>query len=107
MQPENARSNHMELQVDVDKLAMPEFNALWSKINAKSVYVVDFDAEELIQKAITSLNSTLRVFKIHFQVETGVRYNQIQRRAAVRHVLCKGRIRQLWRDHNGKLQCEV
>ena len=42
MQPENARSNNVELQVDEDKLAMPEFKALWSKINAKSIYIVDF-----------------------------------------------------------------
>ena len=72
MQPENARSNNVELQVNKDKLAMPEFKALWSRINAKSAYVVDFDTEELIQKAILSLNSKLRVSKIHFQVETGV-----------------------------------
>lgn len=71
MQPENARSNNVELQVDEDKLAMPEFKALWSKINVKSVYVVDFDTEELIQKAIISLNSKLRVSPIRFQVETG------------------------------------
>ena len=72
MQPENARSNNVELLVDEDKLAMPEFEALWSRINAKSVYVVDFDTEELIQKSITSLDSKLRVSKIHFQVETGI-----------------------------------
>ena len=42
MQPENARSNNVELQVDEDKLAMPEFKALWSRINAKSIYIVDF-----------------------------------------------------------------
>lgn len=72
MQPENARSNNVELQVNEDKLAMPEFKALWSRINAKSVYVVDFDTEELIQKAIISLNSKLRVSKIHFQVETSI-----------------------------------
>lgn len=72
MQPENARSNNVELQVDEDKLAMPEFKALWSRINAKSVYVVDFDTEELIQKAIISLNGKLRVSQIHFQVETGI-----------------------------------
>lgn len=72
MQPENARGNNVELQVDEDKLAMPEFKALWSRINAKSVYVVDFDTKELIQKAIISLNSKLRVSQILFQVETGI-----------------------------------
>lgn len=71
MQPENARSNNVELQVNEDKLAMPEFKALWSRINAKSVYVVDFDNEELVKHSIDSLNSKLIVSKIYFKVETG------------------------------------
>ena len=71
MQPENARSNNVELQVDEDKMAMPEFKALWSKINAKSVYVVDFDTDELVRKSIASLDNKLRVSKIYFRVETG------------------------------------
>ncbi len=71
MQPENARSNNVELQVDEDKLAMPEFKALWSKINSKSVYVVDFDTDELIRKSIASLDAKLRVSNVYFQVESG------------------------------------
>lgn len=71
MQPENARSNNIELEVDESKLAMPEFKALWEKINSKSVYVVDFDTEELIKKAIDSLDRKLRVSKIYFKVVTG------------------------------------
>lgn len=71
MQPENARSNNVELVVDESKLAMPEFKALWSKINSKSVYVVDFDIDELVRKAIDSLDRKLRVSKIYFKVETG------------------------------------
>ena len=71
LQPENARSNNVELQVDEDKMAMPEFKELWSRINAKSVYVVDFDTDELIRKSIASLDSKLRVSKIFFSVETG------------------------------------
>ena len=71
MQPENARSNNVELVVDESKLAMPEFKALWSKINSKSVYVVDFDTDELVRKAIDSLDRKLRVSKIYFKVETG------------------------------------
>ena len=71
MKPENARSNNVELQVDPDKLAMPEFKALWSRINSKSVYVVDFDTQELIQQAIQSLDKDLRVSKIYFKVESG------------------------------------
>lgn len=71
MQPENARSNNVELQVDENKMAMPEFKALWAKINSKTVYVVDFDTDELIQKAIHSLDCKLRVSKIFFKVEAG------------------------------------
>ncbi|MCM1124570.1 MAG: DEAD/DEAH box helicase family protein [Eubacterium sp.] len=71
MQPENARSNNVELQINEDKLAMPEFKALWSKINAKSVYVVDFDTDELVRKAVASLDAKLCVSKVYFRVETG------------------------------------
>ena len=71
MKPENARSNNVELKVNPDKLAMPEFKALWSKINARTAYVVDFDTEELVRKAVTALDSKLRVPKIFFKVETG------------------------------------
>ena len=71
MQPENARSNNIELEVDESKLAMPEFKALWAKINSKSVYVVDFDTDELVRKSIDSLDRKLRVSKIYLKVEKG------------------------------------
>ena len=57
---------------DENKLAMPEFKALWSRINSKSVYVVNFDTEELIRKSIAALDSKLNVPKIYFRVESGV-----------------------------------
>lgn len=71
MKLENARDKNVELQLDPDKLAMPQFKALWERISPKSVYVVDFDTDELVQKAITCLNRKLRVSKIFFKVETG------------------------------------
>lgn len=71
MQPENARSNNVELHVDEDKLAMPEFKELWNRINSKSVYVVDFDTDELVKKSIDSLDKNLHVPKIYFKIETG------------------------------------
>ncbi len=69
--PEDARKNNVELKVDESKLAMPEFQALWNKINAKSVYAVDFESEELVQKAINALNVKLRVQRIFYKIETG------------------------------------
>ncbi len=71
IQPEDARKNNVELKVDDKKLAMPEFKALWEKINSKSVYVVDFETNELIQNAINTLNSKLRVQKIFYKIESG------------------------------------
>lgn len=69
--PEDARKNNVELKVDDKKLAMPEFKALWEKINSKSVYVVDFETDELIQNAVNALNSKLRVQKIFYKIESG------------------------------------
>ena len=71
MQFENARSNNVELQLDEDKVSMPEFKALWEKINSKSVYIVDFDTDELVRNAISSLDRKLRVSKIFYKVESG------------------------------------
>lgn len=71
MQPENAREKNVDLQVDPEKLAMPEFKALWQRISPKSVYVVDFDTDELVRKAVDALNRNLRVSKVFFKVEIG------------------------------------
>lgn len=70
--PENARSINVKLQIDKDRMAMPEFRELWSRIRKKSVYTVDFDTDELVQKAAASLDRSLHVAEIHFQVETGI-----------------------------------
>ncbi len=71
MKPDNARDKNVELHVDPNKLAMPEFKALWQRISPKSVYVVDFDTAELVEKSVASLNKNLRVSKVFFKVETG------------------------------------
>ena len=69
---EDARQNNVELKLDENKLAMKEFKELWKKINSKSIYVVDFDTEELIEKAINALDQNLAVTKLQFKVESGV-----------------------------------
>lgn len=71
MKPDNARDKNVELHVDPNKLAMPEFKTLWQRISPKSVYVVDFDTAELVEKSVASLNKNLRVSKVFFKVETG------------------------------------
>src|SRR5665648_22034 len=71
MAPEDARGNNIELKLNDSKLQMKEFKALWSKINSKSAYVVDFDTKELIEKSIKALDKELRVSQIFFKVEHG------------------------------------
>lgn len=72
LQPEDARGNNVELKVDQKKLNAKEFRTLWEQINRKSVYVVDFDTEELILHSIRSLDNKLKVPKIYYQVRTGM-----------------------------------
>ncbi|MBR3603199.1 MAG: DEAD/DEAH box helicase family protein [Elusimicrobiaceae bacterium] len=68
---DNARANNVELSVNQDKLASKEFQMLWQKINAKSIYIVDFKTDELIKKAINAINTKLQINKIVFQIEKG------------------------------------
>ena len=69
--PENARTDNVVANVDAAKLEMKEFKELWGRINAKSVYTVDFDTAELVRKSIASIDRNLRVTKIFFKVEEG------------------------------------
>lgn len=69
--PENARKNDVTLTFDEERFKKTEFQALWSKINTKSVYVVDFKSDALIKNAITALDRKLRVSKIYFKVKAG------------------------------------
>lgn len=48
-------------------LAMPEFKALWGKINSKSVYVVDFDTDELVRNSIDALDRNRCIYGSNHQ----------------------------------------
>jgi len=76
--PEDARKNTVELTLDKGKLDSRAFKKLWSRINGKSYYVVGFDEEELIGKAVKEINDKLRVSKIYFKVETGEQIEKIE-----------------------------
>ena len=70
-QPDDARGNNVELTVNMDRFSKKEFQELWKRINSKSVYVVDFDTDELIKNCIASLNKDLHVARVYFEVESG------------------------------------
>lgn len=49
-----------------------EFQELWSRINRKAVYRVEFDSDELIRKCISTLDNELRVTPLQYTVQVGV-----------------------------------
>lgn len=48
-----------------------EFKALWSRINRKAAYSVDFDSVELVTKAVAELDRSLRVTPLQYTIQTG------------------------------------
>jgi len=69
--PENARKNTVEITLDKSKLDSKAFQELWSRINGRSCYIVDFNEDELVGKAVEELNLRLRVSRIYFKIEKG------------------------------------
>lgn len=55
-------------QLNADNYESQEFKKLWAKIHHKSVYMVDFDDQELIDKAVAALNADLQVPKPSYQI---------------------------------------
>jgi len=48
-----------------------EFQELWGRINTKAVYQVEFDSDELIGKAVSSIDQNLRVEKVRYIIDGG------------------------------------
>ena len=55
-----------------DNAEKKEFKALWNEINHRYVYTVHYDSEELIQKAIATIDSELNVTQLKYVVTTGM-----------------------------------
>ena len=49
-----------------------EFQELWSRINHKAIYQVEFDSDELVRKSIRALDEELRVTPLQFRVKMGI-----------------------------------
>lgn len=48
-----------------------EFQDLWNKINIKTIYEVNFNSEELIEKSIKKLNTYLQITKMKVRISQG------------------------------------
>jgi type III restriction enzyme len=54
-----------------------EFKELWSRINRKAAYSVNFDSAELVKKAIAELDKSLRVTPLQYTIQTGEQAAQV------------------------------
>lgn len=58
--------------------AKREFQALWSRINHKAVYQVEFDSTELIRKSIAHLDTHLNVAPMQYVIQAGEQRDQLE-----------------------------
>jgi len=71
MNPEDLNASKPKLELDREKLNKKEFQELWKRINTKTAYVVNFETDELIKKAIKSIDKNLSVTRLYSVVEQG------------------------------------
>ena len=61
-----------------ENFSKKEFQELWNRINHKYAYTVDFDSEELIEKAVNAINADLNVSRLSYRVTTGVQRDNLK-----------------------------
>lgn len=74
--PENANKAKVNPLNNVN-FQKKEFQALWSRINKKAVYRVEFDSNELITNSIEALNEKLEVTPLQYTIHTGIQNDAI------------------------------
>ena len=70
--PSKGDENPFKNKINEDNFNHTEFKKLWSYINHKSIYTVDFDTDKLIHNAIKAINEKLDVIKIIAETKSGV-----------------------------------
>lgn len=68
IEPENKR---VTLKLNNEKYASQSFKNLWSKINRKSYYTVNFEDDEIIEKSIKQIDKELTVATLKARVTQG------------------------------------
>ena len=54
-----------------------EFQELWNKINIKTIYEVNFDTDELIEKAVNAIDAKLFINKMRVRITEGIQKEEI------------------------------
>jgi type III restriction enzyme len=76
---ENDKANNINEAIlrPNDNFAKKEFQELWNKIKVKTVYEVDFDSKELIQKSINAIDHKLTIKKVLINISSGEQKDKI------------------------------
>jgi len=54
-----------------------EFKELWSRINRKAIYNVDFESDELVRKCVGAIDDQLGVTLLHYSIQIGDQKNTV------------------------------
>ncbi|CAJ5725274.1 type III restriction enzyme, res subunit [Burkholderia pseudomallei] len=65
---DDRRPKKNPLNANFDK---QEFKALWNRINRKAAYSVEFNSDELVQKAVKEIDAGLRVTPLQYTIQHG------------------------------------
>ena len=71
MMPDNAKASAYKENPLNDNFFKKEFQTLWSYINHKYAYTVNFDSKELIRKSIASIDEKLFVSQLQYTASVG------------------------------------
>ena len=68
---ENVGKKNIKILKPNDNFNKKEFQDLWNKINIKTIYEVDFNSQELIDKTVSKLNSQMQITRMKVRVTEG------------------------------------
>ena len=73
----DARRENINRLIPNDNFKKKEFQDLWNKINVKTIYEVNFDTNELIEKAVNAINAKLIINKMRVKITEGIQKEHI------------------------------
>ena len=87
----NGRKDNIKTLVPNQNFYKKEFQELWNKINAKTVYEVHFDSNKLIENAIESINNKLTIAKMAVKITYGEQKEKISAETLKEHTTLTSR----------------
>lgn len=74
---QDARRENVKSLVPNANFMKKEFQELWNKINVKTIYEVDFDTDELIEKAVNAIDVKLSINKMRVKITEGIQKEEL------------------------------